>query len=74
MVLYRTLLHLVASLLQELLEFAVHNGLDFPPKRKLPSKTQAEMREPRVRRRLSRILKEVKAECGDSNASSDDDG
>lgn len=32
------------------------------------------MREPRVRRRLSRILKEVKMECGDSNASSDDDG
>lgn len=32
------------------------------------------MREPRVRRRLSRILKEVKTECGDSNASSDDDG
>lgn len=32
------------------------------------------MREPRVRRRLSRILKEVKTECGDSDASSDDDG
>lgn len=32
------------------------------------------MRETRVRRRLSRILKEVKSECGDGNASSDDDG
>lgn len=52
----------------------MHSGLDFPPKRKLPTKTQAEMREPRVRRRMSRILKEVKAECGDSNASSDEDG
>lgn len=38
------------------------------------TKTHAEMREPRVRRRLSRILKEVKTECGDSDASSDDDG
>lgn len=27
-----------------------------------------------MRRRLSRILKEIKTECGDSNASSDDDG
>ena len=52
----------------------VHNGLDFPPKRRLPNKTQAELRESKVRRRLSRILKEVKTECGDSNASSDDDG
>ncbi|TNM84906.1 hypothetical protein fugu_009084 [Takifugu bimaculatus] len=58
---------------KELLEFAVHNGLDFPPKRKLLSKTHAEIREQRVRKRLSRILKEVKTECGDSNASSDDD-
>ncbi|KAK9536670.1 hypothetical protein VZT92_006434 [Zoarces viviparus] len=69
---HRLLKHILVSR-KELLEFAVHSGLDFPPKRKLPSKTQAEMREPRVRRRLSRILKEVKTECGDSNASSDDD-
>lgn len=61
-------------LLQELLDFAVQNGLDFPHKRRLPTKTHAEMREARVTRRLSRIMKEVKAECGDSNASSDDDG
>lgn len=52
----------------------MHNGLDFPPKRKLLSKTQAEIREQRMRKRMSRILKEVKTECGDSNASSDDDG
>ncbi|XP_059206907.1 nuclear factor related to kappa-B-binding protein isoform X1 [Centropristis striata] len=69
---HRLLKHILVSR-KELLEFAVHNGLDFPPKRKLPTKTHAEMREPRVRRRLSRILKEVKTECGDSNASSDDD-
>lgn len=65
---------LMYFLLQELLDFAVQNGLDFPHKRRLPTKTHAEMREARVTRRLSRIMKEVKAECGDSNASSDDDG
>ncbi|KAI3373152.1 hypothetical protein L3Q82_006478 [Scortum barcoo] len=70
---YHRLLKQILVSRKELLEFAVHNGLDFPPKRKLPTKTHAELREPRVRRRLSRILKEVKAECGDSNASSDDD-
>uniref|UniRef100_A0A7N8XJE4 Nuclear factor related to kappa-B-binding protein n=1 Tax=Mastacembelus armatus TaxID=205130 RepID=A0A7N8XJE4_9TELE len=71
---YHRLLKQILVSRKELLEFAVHNGLDFPPKRKFPTKTHAEMREPRVRRRLSRILKEVKIECGDSNASSDDDG
>ncbi|XP_026184816.1 nuclear factor related to kappa-B-binding protein isoform X2 [Mastacembelus armatus] len=70
---YHRLLKQILVSRKELLEFAVHNGLDFPPKRKFPTKTHAEMREPRVRRRLSRILKEVKIECGDSNASSDDD-
>uniref|UniRef100_A0AAQ4PW30 Nuclear factor related to kappa-B-binding protein n=1 Tax=Gasterosteus aculeatus aculeatus TaxID=481459 RepID=A0AAQ4PW30_GASAC len=69
---HRLLKHILVSR-KELLEFAVHSGLDFPSKRKLPAKTHAEMREPRVRRRLSRILKEVKTECGDSDASSDDD-
>ncbi|XP_034538934.1 nuclear factor related to kappa-B-binding protein isoform X2 [Notolabrus celidotus] len=70
---YHKLLKQILVSRKELLEFAVQNGLDFPPKRKLPSKSHAEMREPRVRRRISRIMKEVKAECGDSNASSDDD-
>ncbi|XP_053297673.1 nuclear factor related to kappa-B-binding protein isoform X2 [Pleuronectes platessa] len=70
---YHRLLKQILVSRKELLEFAVHNGLDSPPKKKLPAKSQAEMREPRVRRRLSRILKEVKNECGDSNASSDDD-
>ncbi|KAF7670275.1 hypothetical protein LDENG_00299840 [Lucifuga dentata] len=70
---YHRLLKQILVSRKELLEFAVHDGLDFPPKRKLPTKTQAEMREPRVRRRMSHILKEVKAECGDSNASSDED-
>uniref|UniRef100_A0A3Q1JDF9 DEUBAD domain-containing protein n=1 Tax=Anabas testudineus TaxID=64144 RepID=A0A3Q1JDF9_ANATE len=70
---YHRLLKQILVSRKELLEFAVQNGMDFPPKRKFPTKTHAEMREPRVRRRLSRILKEVKTECGDSNVSSDDD-
>ncbi|XP_030010505.1 nuclear factor related to kappa-B-binding protein isoform X2 [Sphaeramia orbicularis] len=70
---YHRLLKQILVSRKELLEFAVHNGLDFSPKRKMPIKSQAEMREPRVRRRLSRIIKEIKTECGDSNASSDDD-
>ncbi|KAM6983790.1 nuclear factor related to kappa-B-binding protein [Tautogolabrus adspersus] len=70
---YHRLLKQILVSRKELLEFAVHNGLDFPPKRKLPTKSHAEMRESRVRRRLNRIIKDVKAECGDSNASSDDE-
>uniref|UniRef100_A0A3B3TZP0 Nuclear factor related to kappaB binding protein n=1 Tax=Poecilia latipinna TaxID=48699 RepID=A0A3B3TZP0_9TELE len=70
---YHRLLKQILVSRKELLDFAVQNGLDFPPKRRLPNRTQAETRESRVRRRLSRILKEVKAECEDSNASSDDE-
>uniref|UniRef100_I3JBR5 Nuclear factor related to kappa-B-binding protein n=1 Tax=Oreochromis niloticus TaxID=8128 RepID=I3JBR5_ORENI len=71
---YHRLLKQILVSRKELLDFAVQNGQDFPHKRRLPTKTHAEMREARVRRRLSRIMKEVKTECGDSNASSDDDG
>ncbi|KAM9728335.1 nuclear factor related to kappa-B-binding protein isoform 1-T1 [Menidia menidia] len=70
---YHRLLKQILVSRKELLDFAVHSGLDFPAKKRMPNKTQAELREPRVRRRLSRILKEVKTECGDSNPSSDDD-
>ncbi|KAM9332128.1 nuclear factor related to kappa-B-binding protein isoform 1-T4 [Pholidichthys leucotaenia] len=70
---YHRLLKQILISRKELLDYAVHNGLDFPPKRRLPTKTHAEMREQRVKRRLNRVLKEVKLECGDSNASSDDD-
>ncbi|XP_028322584.1 nuclear factor related to kappa-B-binding protein [Gouania willdenowi] len=70
---YHRLLKQILVSRKELLDFAAHNGLDFPPKRRSSTKTQAEMREPRVRKRLNRILKEVKTECEDSNASSDDD-
>uniref|UniRef100_A0A3B3DV93 Nuclear factor related to kappa-B-binding protein n=1 Tax=Oryzias melastigma TaxID=30732 RepID=A0A3B3DV93_ORYME len=71
---YHKLLKQILVSRKELLDFAVQNGLDFPPKRRLPNKTQAEMRETRVRRRWSRILKEVKTECEDAIASSDDEG
>lgn len=70
---YHKLLKQILVSRKELLDYAVHNGQDSPPKRKALSKNPSEMREPRVRRRLNRILKEVKAECGDSNASSSDD-
>uniref|UniRef100_A0A8C7YH02 Nuclear factor related to kappa-B-binding protein n=1 Tax=Oryzias sinensis TaxID=183150 RepID=A0A8C7YH02_9TELE len=63
---YHKLLKQILVSRKELLDFAVQNGLDFPPKRRLPNKTQAEMRETRVRRRWSHILKEVKTECGDT--------
>ncbi|KAK7926104.1 hypothetical protein WMY93_008414 [Mugilogobius chulae] len=70
---YHKLLKQILVSRKELLDYAVHNGQDYPPRRKALSKSYSEMREPRVRRRLNRILKEVKAECGDSNASSSDD-
>ncbi|KAM3869489.1 nuclear factor related to kappa-B-binding protein [Diretmus argenteus] len=70
---YHRLLKQILVSRKELLELAVHSGLDIPPKQKLPTKTHVEMQEPKVRRRMSRIIKEVKIECGDSNASSDDD-
>ncbi|KAM9781328.1 nuclear factor related to kappa-B-binding protein [Syngnathus typhle] len=70
---YHRLLKQILVSRKELLDFAVHNGLDFPPKKKVQTRSHAEIREQKVRRRLRRILKEVKTECGDSNASSDDD-
>ncbi|XP_061660381.1 nuclear factor related to kappa-B-binding protein isoform X2 [Syngnathoides biaculeatus] len=70
---YHRLLKQILVSRKELLDFAVHNGLDFPPKKKLHTRSHTELREQKVRRRLRRILKEVKTECGDSNASSDDD-
>uniref|UniRef100_A0A3P8VPC7 Nuclear factor related to kappaB binding protein n=1 Tax=Cynoglossus semilaevis TaxID=244447 RepID=A0A3P8VPC7_CYNSE len=70
---YHRLLKQILVSRKELVEVATQNGLDFSPKRKFQTKTRAEKREPRVKRRINRILKEVKNECGDSNPSSDDD-
>uniref|UniRef100_A0A4W5JYB2 Nuclear factor related to kappaB binding protein n=1 Tax=Hucho hucho TaxID=62062 RepID=A0A4W5JYB2_9TELE len=57
----------------ELLELAVRSGPDIAVNRKYPTQTHGEVQEQRVRGRVCRILREVKTECGDSNASSDDD-
>ncbi|KAM9788877.1 nuclear factor related to kappa-B-binding protein [Neosynchiropus ocellatus] len=70
---YHRLLKQILVSRKDLLEFAAHNGLDFPPKRKSPTKTRAEKLEPKARRRVNRILREVKTECGDSSPSSDDE-
>uniref|UniRef100_A0A8C5CQD2 Nuclear factor related to kappa-B-binding protein n=1 Tax=Gadus morhua TaxID=8049 RepID=A0A8C5CQD2_GADMO len=71
---YHRLLKQILVSRKDLLELAVHSGLDVPQKRPLNPRGQLEPQEPRIRRRVGRILREVKAECGDSNASSDDDG
>ncbi|KAG7253413.1 hypothetical protein CRUP_000832, partial [Coryphaenoides rupestris] len=48
---------------KDLLELAVHSGLDMPQKRPLLTpKSQPDLQEPRVARRVGRILREVKAE------------
>ncbi|XP_077597276.1 nuclear factor related to kappa-B-binding protein [Stigmatopora nigra] len=70
---YHKLLKQILVSRKELVDYATLNGMDIPPKRKLQTKSHAEIREQKVQRRLRRILKEVKTECGDSNASSDDD-
>ncbi|KAJ3590806.1 hypothetical protein NHX12_008754 [Muraenolepis orangiensis] len=71
---YHRLLKQLLVSRKDLLELAVHSGLDVPQKRPLNPRKQLELHEPRVRRRVGHILREVKAECGDSNASSDEDG
>ncbi|XP_046876511.1 nuclear factor related to kappa-B-binding protein isoform X1 [Hypomesus transpacificus] len=70
---YHQLLKQILVSRKELVELAVRSGPDMAVKRKYPSQTHGEMQETRVRRRVCRILKEVKTECGDSNVSSDDD-
>ncbi|CAL8267622.1 unnamed protein product [Merluccius merluccius] len=71
---YHRLLKQILVSRKDLLELAVHSGLDVPQKRPLTPRSQLELQEPRVCRRVGRILREVKTECGDSNASSDEDG
>lgn len=53
---------------------AVRSGPELAVKRRYPPPSHREEREQRVRSRVSRILREVKTECGDSNMSSDEDG
>ncbi|KAM6969841.1 nuclear factor related to kappa-B-binding protein [Aplochiton taeniatus] len=70
---YQKLLKQILVSRKELLDLAARSGPDVPMKRKLPAQARGEMHEQRVRRRVRRILKEIRTECGDSNASSDDD-
>ncbi|KAJ8342419.1 hypothetical protein SKAU_G00323470 [Synaphobranchus kaupii] len=69
---HRLLKHILVSR-KELLERASRSGPDLAMKRQYPSPSRGEAQEQRARRRVSRILREVKSECGDSNVSSDDD-
>ncbi|KAJ8402157.1 hypothetical protein AAFF_G00370220 [Aldrovandia affinis] len=69
---HRLLKHILVSR-KELLERAGRSGPDLAMKRRYPSPSRGEAQEQRARWRVSRILKEVKGECGDSNVSSDDE-
>lgn len=70
---YQRLLKQILVSRKELLEVAVHNGVDVPQKRRSSAKSRVEKQEPRVQSRVGRILREVKTECEDSSVSSDDD-
>ncbi|XP_041749157.1 nuclear factor related to kappa-B-binding protein-like [Coregonus clupeaformis] len=71
---YHKLLKQILVSRKELLELAVHSGPNIAVKRKYPTQMPGEMQEQRVRGRVCRILREVKTDCGDRYASSDDDG
>ncbi|KAJ8275655.1 hypothetical protein COCON_G00074070 [Conger conger] len=69
---HRLLKHILVSR-KDLLERASRSGPDLAMKRRYPSPSRGEAQEQRARRRVSRILREVKSECADSNVSSDDE-
>ncbi|KAI1903762.1 hypothetical protein AGOR_G00030560 [Albula goreensis] len=69
---HRLLKHVLVSR-KEVLERAARSGPDLAMKQRYPSPSRGEAQEQRVRRRVSRILREVKTECADSNVSSDDE-
>ncbi|XP_018591738.2 nuclear factor related to kappa-B-binding protein isoform X1 [Scleropages formosus] len=70
---YHRLLKQILVSRKELLERASRNGPDLRMKRRFPSPSRGESQELRARWRCSRILREVKSECGDSSVSSDDE-
>uniref|UniRef100_A0A8C2D3X6 Nuclear factor related to kappaB binding protein n=1 Tax=Cyprinus carpio TaxID=7962 RepID=A0A8C2D3X6_CYPCA len=70
---YHKLLKQILVSRKELLDLAVRSGPELAVKRRYPAPSHKEMLEQRVRRRVGHILKDVKTECGDSNASSDED-
>uniref|UniRef100_A0AAY5KST1 DEUBAD domain-containing protein n=1 Tax=Esox lucius TaxID=8010 RepID=A0AAY5KST1_ESOLU len=71
---YHKLLKQILVSRKELLELAGRSGPGVTVKRRYPAQTPSERQEQRVRGRVSRILREVKAECGDNDASSGDEG
>ncbi|KAL2094714.1 hypothetical protein ACEWY4_009433 [Coilia grayii] len=72
---YHKLLNQILVSRKELLELAARGGPELALKRRSSAPDPAEVRERRVRRRVERILREVRSECGagDSTPSSDDD-
>ncbi|XP_030637595.1 nuclear factor related to kappa-B-binding protein [Chanos chanos] len=70
---YHKLLKQILVSRKELLDLAVRSGPELMAKRRYPPPSHKELQEQRVRLRVSRILREVKNECGDSTALSDED-
>uniref|UniRef100_A0A4W4EFX7 DEUBAD domain-containing protein n=1 Tax=Electrophorus electricus TaxID=8005 RepID=A0A4W4EFX7_ELEEL len=70
---YHKLLKQILVSRKELLDLAIRSGPELSVKQRYPIPSHKEAQEQRVRCRVSRILREVKAECGDSNVSSDED-
>ncbi|XP_069038491.1 nuclear factor related to kappa-B-binding protein [Lepisosteus oculatus] len=71
---YHRLLKQILVSRKELLDRARRGGPDLVLKRRRPSPSaRGEERERRARRRVLRILREVKSECGDGGVSSEDD-
>ncbi|XP_060746295.1 nuclear factor related to kappa-B-binding protein isoform X1 [Tachysurus vachellii] len=70
---YHKLLKQILVSRKELMDMAVRSGPELAVKRRYPPPSHREEREQHVKRRVRRILQEVKTECGDSNVSSDED-
>ncbi|XP_058865759.1 nuclear factor related to kappa-B-binding protein [Acipenser ruthenus] len=71
---YHRLLKQILISRKELLDSARRSGPDLVLKRRYPSaSTRPEEREQRAKRRVAKILREVKEDCGDSALSSDEE-
>ncbi|XP_031428097.1 nuclear factor related to kappa-B-binding protein isoform X2 [Clupea harengus] len=72
---YHKLLNQILVSRKELLDLAARGGPELALRRRSSVPDPAEARDRKVRRRVERILREVRSECeaGDSNPSSDDD-
>ncbi|KAA0720116.1 Nuclear factor related to kappa-B-binding protein DNA-binding protein R kappa-B [Triplophysa tibetana] len=70
---YHKILKQILVSRKELLDLAVRSGPELAVKRRYPAPSHKEVLERRVRCRVGHILKDVKTECADSNASSDED-